>query len=381
MPLASGTRLGPYEILAPIGAGGMGEVYRARDTRLERDVAVKVLPPAFASDPNRVHRFELEARATGLLNHPNILAIHDIGTYEGSPYLVAELLEGQTLFERLHAQPVSLRKAMDFGLQIARGLAAAHAKGIAHRDLKPSNIFITSAGHVKILDFGLASITQREHEDRAKPEETTETLHTRPGAVLGTAGYMSPEQASGRNVDFRSDLFSLGMILYEMVTGKRAFQRDSPVESLTAIIREEPEPIQTLEPKAPAQLCQIIERCLAKDREDRYASTLDLVHDLAALTTVSESTATAKQAPLVTRPKGRWAAMLVVVSALVAAGFLAGTRMGGPSVPPSFRQLAFRRGYVSAARFAPDGQTVIYSAAWDGQPLQLFATRLDSPTT
>ncbi|MGB8762015.1 MAG: serine/threonine-protein kinase, partial [Candidatus Sulfotelmatobacter sp.] len=234
MALTPGTKLGPYEIVSPVGAGGMGEVYRARDARLNRDVAIKVLPAAFARDPERLRRFQQEAQAIAALNHPNILAIHDFGEHGGSPYLVTEFLEGETLRERLGAMP--LRKAIESAEQIARGLSAAHDKGIVHRDLKPENIFITRDGRVKILDFGLAKL--------ARPESTADAAtlasQTEPGVMLGTVGYMSPEQVKGQNADQRSDLFSLGAILYEILSGNRAFHGETSVETMSAILREDP---------------------------------------------------------------------------------------------------------------------------------------------
>jgi serine/threonine protein kinase len=221
MNLGSGSRLGPYEIVSPLGAGGMGEVYRARDTRLKREVAIKVLPQAFSLDADRLRRFEQEALATAALNHPNILAVFDIGTHDGSPYVVSELLEGETLRERLRGGAIVVRKTLDYALQIAHGLAAAHEKGIVHRDLKPENLFLTKDGRVKILDFGLAKLTQP--ESGAQTSLPTMTHATEAGVVMGTAGYMSPEQVRGTAVDARSDIFSFGAILYEMLSGKRAF--------------------------------------------------------------------------------------------------------------------------------------------------------------
>jgi eukaryotic-like serine/threonine-protein kinase len=233
MPLKSETRLGPYEIVSALGAGGMGEVYRARDPRLKREVAIKVLPASFSSDPQRLHRFEQEAIAAGALNHPNILAVYDIGQQDGAPYIVSEILDGATLRERLRSGPLPIRKAVDYAQQIASGLAAAHDKGIVHRDLKPENIFITNDGRVKILDFGLAKLTRSETEDQ------TQTVQSDPGTVVGTVGYMSPEQLRGKPADARSDLFSFGAILYEMLSGKRAFHGESPAETMSAILKEE----------------------------------------------------------------------------------------------------------------------------------------------
>src|ERR1700680_4156392 len=237
MVLNSGIKLGPYEIQSPLGAGGMGEVYRARDTRLGRDVAIKVLPAAFSRDQDRLRRFEQEARAAAALNHPNILAVYDIGTYEDSPYLVTELLEGETLGQRIQARPVPARKATEYALQIVRGLAAAHDKGIVHRDLKPDNIFITRDGRVKLLDFGLAKITQA---SPAFAASETRTIQSDLGTVLGTIGYMSPEQVRGNPADSRSDLFAFGAVLYEMISGKRAFHGGSSADTMSAILNSDP---------------------------------------------------------------------------------------------------------------------------------------------
>src|SRR5437899_9050478 len=234
MTIASGTRLGPYEIIAPLGAGGMGEVYRARDTRLGRDVAVKVLPSSFSDDTDRLHRFEQEACAAGALNHPNILIVHDVGTHNGSPYVVSELLEGETLRERMGGTAQPQRKAIEYALQIAHGLAAAHEKGIVHRDLKPDNIFVTKDGRVKILDFGIAKLTQVEGAE-AQTDIPTTRVDTGPGVVMGKVGYMPPEQVRGQNVDHRSDHFSFGAILYEMLSGGRAFHGDSDGVTISAI--------------------------------------------------------------------------------------------------------------------------------------------------
>ena len=239
MNLASGTKLGPYEIVSLLGAGGMGEVYRARDSRLRREVAIKVLPQALSLDAERMRRFEQEALATAALNHPNILAVFDIGTSDGSPYVVSELLEGETLRERLRSGSIATRKALDLALQIAHGLAAAHEKGIIHRDLKPENLFLTKDGRVKILDFGLAKLTQSE-PGSAHTSMPTATQGTEAGVVMGTAGYMSPEQVRGMAVDARSDIFSFGAILYEMLSGKRAFHGETPADTMSSILKEDP---------------------------------------------------------------------------------------------------------------------------------------------
>jgi serine/threonine protein kinase len=261
-PPLVGKMLGCYEILAPLGAGGMGEVYRARDTSLGREVAVKVLPPAFSRDPARLRRFEQEARAAGMLNHPNILTIYAVGTHEGCPYLVSELLEGETVRDRLQGDGLTPRKAMDCALQTAKGLAAAHEKGIVHRDLKPENLFLTKDGRIKILDFGLAKLTQPMAGSESQPTQTES------GAILGTAGYMSPEQVRGQHADHRADIFAFGAILYEMLSGKRAFARGSWVESMNAILKEEPPQL----PGVPPALERVVWRCMEKSPDERFQS-------------------------------------------------------------------------------------------------------------
>jgi eukaryotic-like serine/threonine-protein kinase len=277
--LEKGTRLGDYEIQSLLGAGGMGEVYRARDLRLRRDVAVKVLPAVVSSDPERLRRFELEAMAAAALSHPNILAVHQLGTYAGTPYLVSELLDGETLREQIRSGPVPLRRAIEYGVQIAQGLAAAHEKGIVHRDLKPENLFLTRDGRVKILDFGLAKLTQRQPSS----EHSALTAETEPGLIMGTAGYMSPEQVRGQTADHRTDIFSFGAILYEMLTGKRAFQRPTSPETMSAILNEDPPDIAKSGSNIPPALQRIVQRCLEKTPERRFQSTTDLKFALEAL--------------------------------------------------------------------------------------------------
>src|ERR1700731_1040083 len=269
--LTAGTKLGPYEIIAPLGAGGMGEVYRARDTHLGRTVAIKILPAVFSAHQDRLHRFQEEARSASALNHPNIITIHDLGQEGSTHYIAMELVEGKTLRELLVSGPLPIRKAIEIASQVAEGLTKAHEAGIAHRDLKPENLMISRDGLVKILDFGLAKIW------------SPTTSQTAVGLVLGTVGYMSPEQASGDRLDFRSDQFSFGLVLYEMVTGKRAFQRRTAPETLVAILREEAEPLGVRNPDAPAPLCWAIERCLAKEPDKRYVSTRDLARELATI--------------------------------------------------------------------------------------------------
>jgi serine/threonine protein kinase len=268
MALTAGTTLGQYEIIEPLGAGGMGEVYRARDTRLKRDVAIKVLPDYLTYDRHRLQRFEQEARAAAALNHPNILAVYQMGTHEDQQYLVSELLEGETLWERLRRGPLPVRKVIDYGVQIANGLAAAHEKGIVHRDLKPENLFITNDGRIKILDFGLATMVQPDESESDRAP--TLMLHTKPGLVMGTAGYMAPEQVRGKKADARSDIFAFSAILQEMVTGERTFQKPTSAETLTAILNEDAPPITELAPTTPLGLQRIVQRGLEKNPEQRF---------------------------------------------------------------------------------------------------------------
>jgi TolB-like protein len=279
MPYSPGVRVGPYEIVSEVGAGGMGEVYRARDTKLGRDVAIKVLRPALAQEPEELSRFEQEARSASALNHPNIVTIYDVGRYESAPYIAMEYVEGVTLKDLLSAGPIPMRRLLPFAVQIADGLAKAHSAGILHRDLKPRNIMVTTEGFVKIVDFGLAKLVPRTLEP-ASESVTPGEFPTRPGVVLGTVAYMSPEQAGGSAADFRSDQFSFGTILYEMATGKHPFRRDTEVQTLVAIIHDDPEPIAKLSPKLPPPFCWIVERCLAKAPEERYASSFDLAKEL-----------------------------------------------------------------------------------------------------
>src|SRR5262245_36220854 len=326
MPLAAGTPLGPYEILAPLGAGGMGEVYRARDTRLGREVAIKVLPASFSKDADRLRRFEQEARAASLLNHPNIIAVYDVGSHGGAPYVVQELLEGETLRAVLVRDRLSHRRSLDYAIDIARGLAAAHEKGIVHRDLKPENVFVTRDGRVKILDFGLAKLSPPIEEGSGV---ATVTRQTDPGTLLGTVGYMSPEQAMGRDVDHRSDQFSLGAILYEMSTGARAFAKPTAVETLSALLKDEPPPLERAAPHAPEPLRWIVARCLAKEPERRYASTVDLTRDLESLS--DRSGGAAAPARPVRRGRALAAgALLLVLLGILAAWLFSRRRLSGP---------------------------------------------------
>jgi hypothetical protein len=379
MSLTPGTKLGPYEIVSLLGTGGMGEVYRAKDTRLGRDVAIKVLPASVAKDADRLRRFEQEARTVATLNHPNILALHDIGTYEGSPFLVSELLEGETLRQKIEAGPLPVRRAMEYAKATAQGLAAAHEKGIVHRDLKPENIFITRDDRTKILDFGLAKLVLPESNVDAATTLTSPA--TLPGVVMGTVGYMSPEQVRGLPTDARSDIFGFGAVLYEMLTGKRAFKKDTTAETMTAILREEPPELLETNWQGPIGLQKILSRCLEKSPERRFQSASDLAFAIESLTGTSTSPSVAAQAIKdgVNWPK--WilstgiGALLLVVAA---AGWWYG-RGANPPSQPAYQQITFERGFVYAARFAADGRSVVYSASWDGQPLQIYSTVEGSP--
>jgi serine/threonine protein kinase len=289
MALAAGTILGQCEIQSPLGAGGMGEVYRAFDTRLNREVAIKVLPESVSADPERLRRFEQEARAAAALNHPNILAVYQMATHEGTSYMVTELLEGETLRERFNRGPIPLRTAVDYGSQIARGLAAAHDKGIVHRDLKPENLFLTRDGRVKILDFGLAKLTLA--RTASQDEKTVSLQATEPGVVMGTMGYMSPEQVRGQAADHRSDIFAFGTILYEMVTGKQTFRKPTSAETMAAILNEDPQSIAQLAPSTPPGVQRIVHRCLEKNLEQRFHSAHDLAFALEAMSDSAISSA------------------------------------------------------------------------------------------
>jgi serine/threonine protein kinase/Tol biopolymer transport system component len=425
MSLAAGTRLGPYEVLGLVGSGGMGEVYRARDTRLGREVAIKVLPAAVASDPDRLMRFEREARSASSLNHPAIIAIHDIG--EGVPgtpggpapgakppapvhYIAMELVRGQSLRDRLTAGAMPARELLHLGAQIAEGLSAAHAAGIVHRDLKPDNLMVTEDGHAKILDFGLAKLARARgapgaeapglHFDDAKAREapdlrqdapTTTTTPaafgaTEPGMVVGTAGYMSPEQALGRAVDFRSDQFSLGSILYEMAAGRRAFERASVPQTMTAIIQDEPAPIGSLNAAMPAPFCWIVERCLAKDPRRRYASTEDLARDLATLRDRYPEAMKSPSGPEGAAPRTRplrWAvaaaaAALVVLAGLGAWKFRApGGGSENPLAGAAFTRLTDWDGSELDAAISADGKFVAFVSDRDG-PFDVWVTQVGS---
>jgi eukaryotic-like serine/threonine-protein kinase len=383
MNLAPGTKLGPYEISSLIGTGGMGEVYRARDSRLRRDVAIKVLPAALSLDADRMRRFEQEALATAALNHPNILAVFDIGTSDGSPYVVSELLEGETLRERLRSGPIPVRKTLDYAMQMAHGLAAAHEKGIIHRDLKPENLFLTKDGRVKILDFGLAKLTQADPSSSTHTAVATAThAATEAGVVMGTAGYMSPEQVRGLTLDPRSDIFSFGAILYEMLSGKRAFHGDTPADTMSSILKEEPTELSETNRNVPPALERIVQHCLEKNPESRFHSASDIAFDLEHLSGLSGS---ATKLPAVSEASGmpRRKLLLGIAGGLLAACaiFALGWWRGGAGKQasiPEYQQITFRTGRMGNARFTPDG-SIVYNAAWDGGDEQLYMSRTDDP--
>jgi len=293
VPLTSGVHLGPYEIFSLLGAGGMGEVYRGRDPRLGRDVAIKVLPANASSDPGGLQRFEQEARAAAALDHPNILAVYDVGVYDGVPYIVSELLDGQTLRDRLSSGLVPVRTALDFAVQIAHGLAAAHENGIVHRDLKPDNVFVTADGRVKLLDFGLARLIDQETSGVVSSVVPTSPPGMNPGLVLGTTGYMSPEQVRGAIVDRRTDVFALGVVLYEMLTGRRAFVRETVPETVSAILRNDLSDIHSSNPQVSLPLEQVLRRCVDKDPARRFEGMHDLAVALGTIEVTSTSSTTA----------------------------------------------------------------------------------------
>jgi eukaryotic-like serine/threonine-protein kinase len=384
--LASGTSVGPYTVLGLLGSGAMGDVYRARDTRLSRDVAIKLVFASVSNDPDGLHRFEQEARATGMLNHPNIMAIYDLGTWHGKPYVVTELLEGMTLRRMLEGGRLSAASAITYAIEIARGLDAAHRKEIVHRDLKPENLFVTDDGCMKILDFGLAKLTHASSESGAF-DAPSATL-TQPGTLIGTLAYMAPEQIRCEAADATTDIFALGIVLYEMIAGRRPFDRKTVADTMGAILHEDPLPLLEVASGVPPALDGIVQRCLGKRRHDRFRSA----HDLAlALEAIQIGSGVGRQ-PRVRLESGLrrgWiAAAVAAVLLSSAAAFQVVSHRGfaafllptpSTSASPTFHRLTYRRGWVSSARFAPEGKTVVYSAAWDGRAPEVFLVRTDNP--
>ena len=357
MALTSGSKLGPYEILSLLGAGGMGEVYRARDPHLGRDVAIKVLPSSLSHDPERLRRFEQEARAAAALNHPNILAVFQLGTHDGTPYLVSELLEGSTLRGHLLRGPMPERKAVDYAIQVARGLAAAHEKGIVHRDLKPENLFLTKDGRIKILDFGLAKLVSQPHA--FDPGGPTLTDGTEPGLVLGTVGYMSPEQVRGQEADARADLFALGAILYELLTGTRVFHKPTSPETMAAILHEEPPSVSQIAPSIPPALQKVVQRCLEKSSEQRFHSASDLAFALEALSDSGSAPTGVVAVPASTK-RWRWIAVgaAFVLTAAILARWI--VRSSVPPVVESVLQLT-NDAEPKAPYIATDGSRIYFN--------------------
>ncbi len=354
----------------------MGEVYRAKDPRIGREVALKVLPESFAEDAGRLRRFEQEARSTGQLNHPNILAVYDVGGHNGAPYVVSELLEGDTLRERIGGTALPVRKAIDYAAQIARGLAAAHEKGVVHRDLKPDNVFVTRDGRVKILDFGLAKLVGGEILTEGETH-TAGVAGTDAGKVLGTVGYMSPEQVRAQPVDHRSDIFSFGAVLYEMLSGRRAFRGPSNVETMNAILEEDPPDLSGTNRHLPPGLERIVSHCLEKNPDERFQSARDIAFDLDQLSGSAAHPAVATEVGRVVP----WRRVVVAGGAalLVAGlGYVAGRGRGAPTVI-AFRPITFQNGLVNDARFGPDGKTVVYQAQWPGAEPGLYVTQPGSP--
>lgn len=382
MTLRSGMKLGPYEIVAPLGAGGMGEVYRARDTKLGRDVAVKVLASSLSADADRLHRFQQEACAAGALNHPNILVIHHIDTHDGSPYIVSELLDGETLRRRMRGAPLAQRRVIDYASQIARGLAAAHEKGIVHRDLKPDNVFITKDGRIKILDFGLAKLTQADGS-HSQSEIPTRRVDTDPGVVMGTAGYMSPEQVKGRPVDHRSDIFSFGAIVYEMLSGRRAFRGESAAETMSAILKDDPPDLSDTNQNVSPALERLVNRCLEKNPQSRFHSASDLAFALQALSGSYEQLVTSR-VPRSSISVTRWERPAWIALAVILLLGLIASIYFRAATPPS--ETAVTRFLISPpeqtnfgpSSISPDGRRLLLRVVESSGRSSLWLRPLDS---
>src|SRR5688572_9350551 len=343
MTIDRGTKLGRYEIRSKIGEGGMGEVYRAFDPKINREVAIKILPPALSADKDRLARFEQEAQAAGALNHPNILVIHHIDTHEGAPYIVSELLEGETLRDRMGGTALPQRKAIEYALQVAHGLAAAHDQGIVHRDLKPENIFITRDGRLKILDFGLAKLTAASDGSQSQTEVPTRRVNTDPGVVMGTIGYMSPEQLRSKPADHRSDIFSFGAILYEMLSGRRAFRGESTADTMSAILREDPPDLSGTNRNINPALERVVNHCLEKSPEERFNSAGDLAFAIEALSgsggTSESATTILSSLPATKREPANWLPWIIAGIFLISTAGLAWLyfrQSSAPELPVQF---------------------------------------------
>jgi serine/threonine protein kinase len=376
-PDRMGRVVGHYRILEQIGAGAMGEVFRARDERLGRDVALKIIRSSSSSNADHLRRFEVESRAAAALNHPNIVAVYDVGLDDGVPYIVCELLEGKTLRQRLQEGRLPVQLAIDYCLQVVQGLIAAHERRIVHRDLKPENLFITSDGRTKILDFGVAKL-QTSPEESIRPVEQLTTV-TKDGALIGTVAYMSPEQLRGKPVDHRSDIFSLGGILYEMLTGLRPFRRDTEVDTITAVLRENPSEVELQQPGIPDSLRQIVGHCLEKEPEKRFQSARDLGF---ALETLSNSTGERATKLRLRKSKTNFLPWAVAGLLLIATLLLVGRQEHQNNlVNPTYQRVTFEEGSLYSARFTADFHSIVYGAAWNNKPLQLFSTVGDSILT
>jgi hypothetical protein len=372
MPLTPGAKLGPYEIVAPLGAGGMGEVYRAKDTRLGRDVAIKILPESFAREADRLRRFEQEARAVAALNHPNILAVFDIGQQDGSPFLVSELLEGDTLRAALDNGALPQRKAIEYGVQIAHGLAAAHEKGIVHRDLKPENIFLTKDGRIKILDFGLAKLAQTFGSDT--DEKTMTVAHTAAGVVMGTASYMAPEQVRGEGADPRTDIFAFGAVLYEMLCGVRAFRRDTAAETMTAVLKDDPPELTGTGRLVSPTLERIVRRCLEKSPEQRFQSARDLSFALSAFSGTETSIAARATAAPIRAPMLLWLAVaLALVAGSAVTWFVA--RRPAPATRMQFALAVPDEMSISHMALSRDGSMLVFVSPEESSALPMLSVQ------